>query len=210
MRIVSRVFAAGLITVGLALLPPAAAANAGTTYTVIWINSESATSTFTYSCSAGAQTYYGENVDQVSNGCSDRVWIHEDTNGDGTPYCINPGALAYAFSTTVDFTQVEPSGSSTSPCDAGAELEAEWIGEPGGTYQSYPCSDGYATSYGGEEPLVAWVDNTCNTRVWVHNPSGVALACVSPYSTFTTSAVQFGDSPVEIQISGNQAPCSAG
>jgi hypothetical protein len=226
MRFVSRVLAAALLAVALIGVLPAVMASAATTYTVIWISPESTTTTITYACSAGIQTYYGENVDEIkNNGCSDRVWMHQYTDGDGNSYCVNPGAITYGFSYKYgDFAQVEPT---TNPfdCDNTTKFGFEWsaggILNPGSSSVLYSyCQDGYTDTnpdplgYGGYDTLLA-VDNTCNTRIWVHELNGTALACVSPVgyapaNGWDNTGGTGGIPAQQYQVTANQAPCSAG
>jgi hypothetical protein len=210
--------AAALLAVGMAVGMPAAIANAASGYTVTWINSEDATTTMTYACSAGIQTYYGENVLEVSgNGCGDRIWMHQYTDGDGNSYCINPGAITYGFSAKYgDFEQVEPTGNQAD-CDANTEMYTLWNNE-GSDTDSY-CIDGYTTTDpyhgpGGGSFYIMQLYDTCNVRIWIHNLSGGAVACVSP-AGYGSAASSYTNIPVtapaqQFQISGNQAPCSAG
>jgi hypothetical protein len=214
MHITSRLFVAALLAVGLVGVLPAVTASAATTYKVTWIDSEDAVTTMTYACSGGIQTYYGENVLEVSaNGCGDRIWMHQYTDGDGNSYCINPNAITYGFSNTYgDFEQVEPTGNQAD-CDATTEIDPIWSSDD--DIQEY-CIDGHTfrvyIGY-GEYAFVLKIVNLCNVRIWIHDSAGDALACVSPggyppASTYVWNGVS--QNATEYQISGNQAPCSAG
>jgi hypothetical protein len=220
MRFTARVLAGGLLAAGLVAVP-AAAANAATTYTVIWIDSYG-TSTQTYSCSAGAQVQPGMNVDKITSGCADRIWLHQGYSepgnvGTGNSYCVNPTAEAYAMSTTIDFQQVLPTANPFD-CDYTTKFGFEWSGggvvNPGSSSLTYSyCEDGYTDTNpdplgpGGYDVLLA-IANSCNTRIWVHELNGNALACISPGGGWDNPA---GGIPAqEYQVSGNQAPCSAG
>jgi hypothetical protein len=217
MRVVSRVLAAALIAAGLALLP-AAAANAGTSYTVEWITPDMVVVSATYSCSGGAQTDLGYAVEYVSNGCSDRVWLHEDTSGGGGTYCINPGAEVYGFGIDelyfgYGFEQVEPTNNGAA-CDAGVTFGIAWADGSSGPYE---CVDGYNV-YDGSASGYAYVlavTNTCNTRIWIHlsyTATSAAVACISPGSTWNygTNGQNDGTLGGSVLVTANQAPCAAG
>lgn len=200
MRLIARMFAVAILAGG-AFAGPVAAASASASVTVEWV-SDTGTYTHTYPCS-GTATYSGWYVDYVSNGCGDRVWLHQTLSGGGSnPYCVNPGAEAYGFSG--DYEQVQFSGTAVTACDAGTKFTVAWtLEEP--WVEQYDCADGYTVSTGGS---VLTVVNKCNTRIWVHeNPdgSGGAVACVSP-------GVTWGDDGkgLQVQVTANQAPCSAG
>jgi hypothetical protein len=214
MRFAARVLAGGLLAAGLVAVP-AAAANAGTTYTVIWIDSYGSM-TQTYSCSAGAQVQPGMNVDKITSGCADRIWLHQGYSepgnvGTGNSYCVNPTAEAYAMSTTIDFQQVLPTANPLD-CDSTVEIAPKW--DSGADPPEY-CFDGHTftdVSYGATGETYYFIikmTNLCNVRIWIHDVAGDALACVDPNGgTYTWNGVS--DNAVQYQMSGNQAPCSAG
>jgi len=173
---------------------------------VTWINYYGAASTFTYPCS-GTHTYYGESIIHVSNGCGNRVWLHGTTTGGGASYCVNPGALAYGFTTIYEQILVSAAGAA---CDAGVQAKVEWTDY---SVTQAACVDGATyTDYsvvGGTYQGVLNLNNLCNVRIWIHeNPNGSGDAwCVSP-GAFVSPNVNVPDT--QIYISGNQAPCSAG
>jgi hypothetical protein len=224
MRVVARIFAAALLTAGLACVMPPVAASASAGVTVTWIDAYGATDTFTYACS-GTQTYYGEDIVDITNGCGYRVWAHQYTDGSGASYCVNPGALAYGF--TADFEQILVSENGAA-CDAGAESTVGWGNAinyntvedvtqascvDGATYTDYLFSS-TGSSYLGVEDL----PDACNTRIWIHeNSDGSGDAfCVSPGESVNSLSPPYGNWANEyglgeqIQVTANQAPCSAG
>lgn len=207
MRLVARMFAVALLAAGAVAGPAAVAANASGSVTIDWV-SDISSSSRTYPCT-GTDTYNGSNgwyVAYVSNGCHNRVWLHGDLNGDGASYCVNPGAITYGA--IGSYEQILVSGTQTA-CDYGVQGQVQWIGEAGEQTQPFQCIDG-ATLTGPSPLLISWIDNPCQVRIWIHDPNGNAIQCVNPHSTYTTTAIQFGDGPVEFQITANQAPCSAG
>jgi hypothetical protein len=203
MRFSGRLFAAGLLAAGVVAAVPAAAANASASVTVEWV-SDIGAYTHTFSCSGTAthqQSGLSWYVTYVSNGCGDRVWLHGTIGGGGATYCVNPGAIAYGFSG--DFQQVELGTANGAACDAGAEFKVVWVTQTP-FEESYPCVDGYTAT---ADAYVLDVQNSCNTRIWIHaNPdgSGGAVACISPGGTWG------GPEGTQVQVTANQAPCSAG
>jgi hypothetical protein len=199
-RLIARMFAVAILAGG-AVAGPVAAASASTSVTVEWV-SDTGTYTQTYACS-GTATHSGWYVDYVSNGCGDRVWLHQTLSGGGSnPYCINPGAEAYGLSH--DYEQVQFSGTAATACDAGTDFQVGWVTQTGWV-EPYSCVDGYTVS---ASAYVLTVQNNCNTRIWIHvNPDGSdgAVACVSPNTTW--SGNELG---TQVQVTANQAPCSAG
>jgi hypothetical protein len=197
-RLIARMFAVAILAGG-AVAGPAAAASASASVTVEWV-SDTGTYTHTYPCS-GTATHGGWYVDYVNSGCGDRVWLHGTLSGGGASYCINPRAEAYGFS--VAYEQVQFSGTAATACDAGTEFKVVWVTQtPFG--ESYPCVDGYTAT---ADAYVLDVQNSCNTRIWIHaNPdgSGGAVACISPGGTWD------GPEGTQVQVTANQAPCSAG
>ena len=237
MRLHTRIFAAGLLAAGI-VAAPAAAANAGTTFTVTWIDSYGST-TQSYSCSGAPSVQPGLNVDKVSNDCGTRVWLHQSYSepgnvGAGNSYCINPGAVAYAFSTTVDFEQVQPT-SNRAACDvtsSGSPVQVTptwWNGvydqySQGTSFPAdctqgnkYWAADSFALPGEAAWYYLLYLTNSCNTRIWVHqyqNGDGASY-CISPGARYdaTTGAgftweQAYGGE--QILISSNQSPCSAG
>jgi hypothetical protein len=141
------------------------------------------------------------------------VWLHGTTSGGGAAYCVNPGAIAYGAIGT--YKQAQFSGTSQLPCDYGVQGKSAWVGPGGVVYQNFECVDGFTESNGGINPLgstllISGIYNPCQTRIWMHDANGNAVACVDPHSTYYTTAEQLGEGPVEFQITFNQAPCSAG
>lgn len=204
MRFATRIFAAGLLAIGVSA-GPAVAASASSGVTVTWVTLYGS-HTQTYSCS-GTQTYNGWDVAYVSNGCGGRVWLHAQTNGGGATYCVNPGAIAYGA--IGNYEQILVSGTQAE-CDAGAEDQVQWSD---GAITPYSCVDGFtANDYNpvaGGWAYILKLTNNCNVRVWLHdNPAGTgAIACVSPHAIYTSGSQPQG---VQFQMTANQAPCSAG
>lgn len=209
MRLIARMFAVAILAAG-AVAGPVAAASASPTVTVEWV-SDIGTYTQTYSCS-GTATHQADGltwyVDYVNSGCSDRVWLHGTLSGGGASYCINPGAEAYGLG---DYQQVQLGTANGAACDAGVEFKVVWVTqEP--FDESYSCVDGYTASAGA---YVFDVYNNCNTRMWIHvNPdgSGGAVACISPGAAWEAGEEGQNNDELgtQVQVTANQAPCSAG
>jgi hypothetical protein len=221
-RFALRILAPALLAAGL-IAGPTVAADASASVSVTFVDAYGS-DTFTYSCS-GAHTYYSEDISYVSNSCGYRVWLHSSAGGANPSYCINPGAIAYGFGGGfVQFLVTEQGAA----CDAGVESTVGWGNEvsystvesvtqaacvDGQTYTNYLYSS-TGSSYLGVEDL----PNKCNTRIWIHeNADGSGPAfCVSPGATVTSLGSAYGVWSAEygigdqIQVSGNQAPCSAG
>jgi hypothetical protein len=115
------------------------------------------------------------------------VWLHGTTTGGGASYCVNPGALAYGFTTIYEQILVSASGAA---CDAGANVKVTWWANPfsGNNLVTVPynCVDGStATAYSSQYQSYEDVDgiaNACNVRIWLHgNVDGSGGSyCVSP------------------------------
>jgi hypothetical protein len=231
MRFWARIFAVVSLLVGVTAAVPAVTAHASADFTVGWtLYQGSGTVQYTYSCSGGAVADGGDAVVYVSNGCSDRVWLHEYTDGSGNSYCVNPGAVSYAspgdggvpIGGPLGFEQAEPTGNS-SACDAGSSVAVNWVDTDTNNeswYQdsSYSCVDGqthtaYDPNNGGDWYYdVDSITNNCNVRVWLHanlNGSGNAV-CIDPGAFLGIWPGEVGPLYFQVQITANQAPCSAG
>ncbi len=205
-RAIASIFAAGLIAAGLTAVP-AVSASAAASVSATWVSSYSS-NTLSYSCTAGAtHTYYSENIAYVHSGCGTRVWLHQYTDGSGASYCINPGATAYGFARAFDQLQVT---SNALACDNTSFANVAWDGD----WTNYNCIDGaWHTEYdpGLYYLHVSDINNHCNVRIWLHaNPNGSGNSlCVNPGATLSHVNILNGIF-MQFQISGNQAPCSAG
>ena len=197
--------AAFLVAVGFTVAPTLSA-DAAQSVSVTWVTAVSS-QTLTYNCSAGTHTYSGDWVNHASNGCSTRVWFHQYANGSGSSYCLNPGAITYGFGGT--YTQILVTNN-TAACDAGSDVYPSWDGDS----TQYTCVQGATHTLYDQTGTPIWlvsVKNSCNTRVWLHqntNGSGGSL-CVNPNGSWTLTNY-YGTYYYQLQISGNQAPCSAG
>jgi hypothetical protein len=218
MRFVARILAAGLLAAGLAPVMPAVTASASSGITIEYVT-YTGTDWATYGCESGNHTYNGTSgyyVAYVSNGCGYRLWLHGTLSGGGASYCVNPWALAYGISGSYEQFQA---GTNPYDCDSGTQMSVTWSDYDGKQYYTtspYYCHDGdHYNLWNGSDSRYYQVDtvtNTCNVRIWLHeNPDGSGNAyCISPNTTVGIYPGQVGPFYEQFQISGNQAPCSAG
>lgn len=214
MRIWKPVFGVAAVVVGVtaAFVPMVAAHATGTPtpsvsspggsgngqgITVRWADGQ----TKGYSCTTGSTTEGGYPVTFVDNLCPNRMWVHQDTNGGGASYCVNPGAQAYDQPATRNgtleyngnyFLQASYSTTNSSlPCDSGALTGVLWSD---GSAPSFECFDTFTAIDPNVTPPVpgtGWVfelKNNCNVRIWLHEkndgkspPGGSGASyCISP------------------------------
>lgn len=199
-----------LASAGLATLwsGPVSAATSVTSY---WGTNNTLEDGGQYPCGTTWEINQGANrVDEVSNPCNTRVWVHyySDSSGEVQQYCINPdGGLAYgipmAFSSSVTYADIQLT-SNTSACDAGAAAAVTWENSNlQSAGKSYACAPGDTFTYSGLN--VGGIANNCDFRIWLHG-SGNRTLCINPGG----SNYPGYDSPYsQLQMTDVQAPCSA-
>ena len=204
-----------LAIAGLAALPVVPASAATSAVVSYWGTSHYEDNGSTYQCGTTWQWSQGLNqVDEVYNPCSTRVWVHYVSVGTGQvqAYCVNPfGGLAYdiplQWNSTVTYSNIQLTANA-SPCDSGQTFAIAWETSNSQFHsQSYPCED-LTLSITGE--FVEEASNLgCDSRMWLHESDGGttgANSCVNPGAIAQPPAETYW----QVQEVANQAPCDAG
>jgi hypothetical protein len=172
---------------------------------VVWINSSGSTVENAYNCvDNSTHTQPGYYIYTLYNGCSTRIWAHENSDGSGAASCAPQGFLspaipfnAYQFQMTAN----------TSVCDTYVGIYWENSSGISSPPRAFPCSQQQYIQTGF---WIGLLSNSCGNRVWMHQYDDGTGAAQCEYAFTNDWIYAWGTGQQkywQFQVTANGYPC---